>query len=75
MFPASDPMSLKSFHVFFIVLAVLSSLGFAVWTFTKGGAELGTGAGMLGVFSALAGVGLAVYGVWFVVCKSGRLIV
>lgn len=68
-------MSLKSFHVFFIVLAVLSSLGFAVWTFTKGGAEVASGLGAMGIFSGLAGVGLAVYGVWFVVCKSGRLIV
>lgn len=68
-------MSLKSFHVFFIVLAVLSSLGFAVWTFTKGGAELASGMGALGVFSALASVALAVYGVWFVVRKSGRIIV
>jgi hypothetical protein len=68
-------MSLKSFHVFFIVLAVLSSLGFALWAFTRGGAELASGLGATGVFSALMGVALAVYGVWFVVYKSGRLIV
>ena len=68
-------MSLKSFHVFFIVLAVLSSLGFAVWAFTKGGAEPSSALGAMGIFSALAGLALAVYGVWFVVCKSGRLIV
>jgi hypothetical protein len=68
-------MSLKSFHVFFIVLAVLSSLGFAVWAFTKGGAEPASALGAMAIFSALAGLGLAVYGIWFVVCKSGRLIV
>jgi len=68
-------MSLKSFHVFFIALAVLSSLGFAVWTFTKGGAELASGPGAMGVLSLLAAVALAVYGVWFVVRKSGRLII
>lgn len=68
-------MSLKSFHIVFIVLAVLSSLGFAVWAFTRGGAEVGSALGLLGVFSGLAAVALAVYGVWFVVRKSGRLIV
>lgn len=68
-------MSLKSFHVFFIVLAVLSSLGFAVWTFTKGGAELASGLGVLGVVSALASVGLGAYGFWFVTRKSGRIII
>lgn len=68
-------MSLKSFHVLFIALAVLSSLGFAVWTFTKGGAELASALGVLGVFSGLASAVLAVYGVWFVVRKSGRIIV
>lgn len=68
-------MSLKSFHVFFIVLAALSSLGFAVWTFTKGGAELASGLGALGVTSALASVVLAAYGVWFVMRKAGRIII
>jgi len=68
-------MSLKSFHVFFIVLAVLSSLGFALWTFTMGGAELATGEGALGVFSGLVGLALAIYGVWFVVRKSRRIII
>lgn len=68
-------MSLKSFHIVFIVLAVLSSLGFAVWTFTRGGAEIGSALGIVGLFSAAAAVGLAVYGVWFVLRKSRRLIV
>ncbi len=68
-------MSLKSFHVFFIVLAVLSSLGFAVWTFTMGGAELASGPGALGVTSALASIVLAAYGVWFVMRKAGRIII
>jgi len=68
-------MSLKSFHIVFIVLAVLSSLGFAVWVFTRGGAELGSALGLLGLFSGAAAVGLAIYGLWFVVRKSRRLIV
>jgi hypothetical protein len=68
-------MSLKSFHVFFILLAVLSSMGFALWVFTRGGAELASGLGMMGVFSAAMGCALAGYGVWFVLKKSGRLII
>jgi hypothetical protein len=68
-------MSLKSFHVVFIVLAALSSLGFAVWTFTKAGAELASSLGALGVLSGLAAVALSVYGVWFVTRKSRRLII
>jgi len=68
-------MSLKAFHIFFIVLTVLSSLGFAVWAFTLGGAEIGSSLGAMGVLSALAGVTLAIYGIWFVVRKARRLIV
>ena len=68
-------MSLKSFHVFFIVLAVFSSMGFARWAFTRGGAELISGLGMMGIFSATMGCALAGYGLWFVLKKSGRLII
>ncbi len=68
-------MSLKSFHVFFIVLAVLSSMGFALWAFTRGGAELINGLGLMGIFSATMGCVLAGYGLWFVLKKSGRLII
>ena len=68
-------MSLKSFHIFFIVMAVLISFGFCLWVFTRGGADLVSGLGALGMLSGLAGVGLAVYGVWFVVRKSGRIII
>jgi hypothetical protein len=68
-------MSLKSFHIVFIALAVLSSVGFAVWAFTRGGAEIGSALGLLGLFSGATAVVLAVYGVWFVVRKSRRLIV
>ncbi len=68
-------MSLKSFHIVFIVLATLSLLGFALWAFTRGATEHGSGLGIMGGISALAGLTLAVYGVWFIVRKSGRLIV
>ena len=67
-------MSLKSFHIFFIAMAVLSSLGFCVWAFTLGGAAPGSAIGLMGIGSGVLGVGLAIYGVWFVVKKARQLI-
>lgn len=68
-------MSLKSFHVFFIVMAVLISFGFSAWAFTKGEGPLGSAAVASGAASAVLGVVIAGYGLWFVVKKSGRIIV
>ena len=60
-------MSLKAFHIFFIVLAMLLSAGCAAW---------GLVSGMALAFdltcAALAGA-LLIYGVWFVK-KSRKLI-
>jgi len=68
-------MSLKSFHVVFIVLATLSSLGFAAWVFIRSEATLASGLGAVGILSVLMGLALAAYGVWFVARKSARLII
>jgi hypothetical protein len=75
LIPQIPPMSLKSFHVFFIAMAVLSSLGFCLWAFTLGGAAPASATGMMGIGSGLLGVALAVYGIWFVVRKARHLIV
>ena len=57
-------MNLKQFHVFFIVVSVLCTLGFAAWIFFV--AEMmGFWGKAAGVFSALLGVTLIVYGGWF----------
>lgn len=56
-------MSLKQFHIVFIVLAVLVSAGFAIWAFTRYQAEAGVV--LMGGVSAVIAVGLAVYGVCF----------
>ena len=58
-------MSLKAFHLVFITASVLLAFGFAVWSFMAYAEErhwmdLAYGAG-----SALAGVGLIVYGRYF----------
>ena len=58
-------MSLKAFHVFFVVLSVLCALGFGAWALfdyqrTKSGGILA-----LGVLGFAAAGALVVYGFWF----------
>ena len=58
-------MSLKHFHIVFIVLAVLCSLGFGAWALLS---EVGSASGVIrltGWSSLVLGAGLAVYGFWF----------
>lgn len=67
-------MSLKGFHILFITLAVLTCFLFAAWTRVSSGSSVVTPLlEWLGVASALVGVGLVAYGVWFVK-KSRRII-
>ena len=64
-------MSLKAFHVFFILVSMLLSLGFGLWAV---GAYLDSGAGLilgLGLASFVGCVVLAVYGKWFLKKLSG----
>jgi hypothetical protein len=58
-------VSLKAFHVFFVVLSVLCALGFGAWAVSD---YLRTGsAGTLtqGVLGFVAAVALIWYGLWF----------
>lgn len=59
-------MSLKHFHIVFIVLAVLTSFGFAAWALT-GDVVAPNSAGIrtTGWISLILGFVLSVYGVWF----------
>ncbi|MGK0187981.1 MAG: hypothetical protein ACI9R3_003773 [Verrucomicrobiales bacterium] len=68
-------MSLKGFHIVFIVLAALLSLGFAAWiSFVP--QEIVTGSlRVSGWLSGAAGVSLVLYGIWFVLKKSRKIIV
>ena len=58
-------MSLKGFHIVFIIVATLATLGFAWWTWNayQFGAE--GDYTIPGVISLLLGIGLIVYGYWF----------
>jgi hypothetical protein len=60
-------MSLKAFHVLFILLAILLSAGCTAWSF------LNQTATAFGVASAVVGVGLIAYGIWFI-RKSRQII-
>ncbi len=64
-------MSLKLFHIFFIVLSVLCTLGFAAWSFLV---DAGIAVKVAGAGSVVLGLFLAGYGYWFVTKKSKRLI-
>ncbi len=58
-------MSLKAFHIVFIVLSTALAIGFGVWA-TRNFAQSGSWVHlMLGVGSFIASVGLVWYGVWF----------
>lgn len=60
-------MSLKAFHVFFILMAILISLAFAAWVFALApGAQVSFGLQTMGVFSGLLGLGLIPYCVYFI---------
>ncbi len=63
-------MSLKQFHIVFIVMAVLMSIGVAAWAFTRYQAE--TDVLLMGGMSAVLALGLAVYGVWFLKKLKGQ---
>lgn len=60
-------MSLRAFHILFILLATLLAAGCSWWAFANQ-VEL-----VVGVTSAVISAGLAIYGVYFVK-KARRLI-
>jgi hypothetical protein len=60
-------MSLRAFHILFIVLSILMSAGCAWWAFANGAAPL------FGIVSAVVAVGLVGYAVYFL-RKTKKLI-
>ncbi len=58
-------MSLKAFHIFFIVVSIALCVGVGVWA-TQDFARTGSGVHLaLGVGSFIGSILLACYGVWF----------
>ena len=60
-------MSLKSFHIAFIIIATLLAAGCAVWAFANHASTA------FGVGSAIVALALIAYGIWFV--KKARHII
>lgn len=58
-------MSLKAFHVVFVVLATALSAAFGVWAIREANRSEETGSLLVGVGALFAAVLLPVYGVWF----------
>ena len=58
-------MSLKAFHIFFIVVSTVFAVGFGVWA-TRDYAESGNWVNLtMGLGSFFASIVLVWYGVWF----------
>lgn len=59
-------MSLKQFHIIFIILSILCTLGFAAWALMASSDLVGAWGRLGGVLSGAIGLGLIGYGVWFI---------
>jgi hypothetical protein len=58
-------MSLKAFHVFFILVSTLFAFGFGVWSLVEHGRTGAGGALAQAVAALAAGGALVAYGLWF----------
>ena len=58
-------MSLKAFHIVFVVASTLLALGFAAWSFREYANARGALELVFGIGSLLAAVGLMAYGKYF----------
>lgn len=58
-------MSLKTFHIVFVVVSTILALGFGVWAFREYRVSGDGTTVWAGVGSLLAAVALVVYGFWF----------
>lgn len=58
-------MSLKAFHIAFIVLSAALAAGFAAWCFREVSASGNTAMGIAGGISAASSIALGAYGVRF----------
>jgi hypothetical protein len=58
-------MSLKAFHVFFVVVSTLLALGFGVWSVSEYARTGNGGTLALGIAGFVAAAALVWYGIWF----------
>ena len=65
-------MSLKGFHIFFIIVATLFCFGFTAWAFL-GADDLEARMRVPAYFTGALGSALLVYGIWFVRKKAATI--
>lgn len=65
-------MSLRDFHILFLVLALLCSAGFWGWTMLMPEVARETNAVVMGNLSGSLAIGLLIYTFWFVFVKSKK---
>ena len=58
-------MSLKAFHIFFLIVSIFCSLFFGMWAVNDWRATGETGTLVLGILSFVALAALIPYGIWF----------
>ena len=58
-------MSLKTFHVFFVIVSVLCALGFGAWAVVDWTRTGRPGVLLLAILAFAAAVALVWYGLWF----------
>ncbi|MGB8355466.1 MAG: hypothetical protein WCD79_16330 [Chthoniobacteraceae bacterium] len=58
-------MSLRAFHIVFIILSTLLSFGFAMWAYGNFQVQKDTTDLAMAVISGAAGIGLIIYGFYF----------
>ena len=58
-------MSLKAFHIVFVTLSMLLSVGFGIWSLVQYRQTSTAGMLAMGVGGLIVAVFLIVYGVWF----------
>ena len=58
-------MSLKHFHIFFIVLSIITATGFGLWCFLSEKGQAADGSTAMGAISLVAAVGLVIYAIKF----------
>ncbi|TDU80984.1 hypothetical protein EI77_00286 [Prosthecobacter fusiformis] len=68
-------MSLKHFHIVFLFFAILSDLGFWLWTRMLPEQAAALGVAGLGSFAGWLSIVMTAYGVWYIFKKSRTIIV
>lgn len=58
-------MSLKAFHIFFIIMSIVITLGFAAWVWFGASGDQKASLSFMAASSAVLGVGLIGYGFHF----------